>query len=144
ATWFRIVGVPIANATTEYPAGDSIQVAEPWSPPDAWSGLSNVTLNAILDAIDAGCRDEDTGQLNGERFSNSPKAKDGPRAVRPVIQRFAPDKTEEQCFTIVHTWLKTGTLVVKKYDSPGQRKERLGLYVDPTKRPGTKVSHDQI
>src|SRR5262249_13416065 len=54
AIWFRIIGVDIGNGTPQYPAGDTVQVAEPWSPPDAWSGLSNHTLNAILDAIEAG------------------------------------------------------------------------------------------
>jgi hypothetical protein len=93
-------------------------------------------LNTILDYIDAGCRDKD-GNLNGERFSNAPAAKD--RAVWPVIQRFAPDKTEGQCRTIIHEWLKSELLYLKKYDSPSQRSERNGLYVDPTKRPGTET-----
>jgi hypothetical protein len=53
----------------------------------------------MLDHIDAGCRD-DSDQLTGERFSNAPAAKD--RAVWPVIQRFAPEKSEAQCRTIIH------------------------------------------
>jgi hypothetical protein len=136
ATWFRLIGVPIGNDTVYYPNGDTIQVAEPWSPPDAWAGLSTATLNAILDYINAGVRDEG-GQLNGERFSNAPAATD--RAVWPVVQRFAPDKTEGQCRTIIHQWLDSGLLVPKPYDSPRQRKERQGLKVDNTKRPGTVV-----
>jgi hypothetical protein len=134
ATWFRIVGVPLGNATPEYPAGDTIQVAEPWSPPDAWANLSIATLNAILDYIDAGCRDDD-GQLTGERFSNAPAAKD--RAVWPVIQRFAPDKTKEQCRRIIHAWLDSGVLFAKDYYSERERKTRSGLWVDAAKRPGT-------
>jgi hypothetical protein len=136
ATWFRLVGVPIGNGNIFYPNDDTIQVVEPWSPPDAWGGLSNATLNAILDHIDAGVRDED-GQPTGERFSNAPKATD--RAVWPVVQRFAPDKTEGQCRTIIHAWLRSGLLFVKPYDSPSQRRERNGLCVDNAKRPGTKT-----
>src|SRR5262249_20319147 len=102
ATWFRIIGVPIGNATEDYPAGDTIQVIEPWSPPDAWAGLSIATLNAILDYIDGGIRDENS-QPTGERFSNAPTVK--ARAVWPVVQRFAPDKTEGDCRTIIHQWL---------------------------------------
>jgi hypothetical protein len=111
-----------------------MQVAEPWSPPDAWAGLSVVTLNAMLDYIDAGCRDDD-GQLTGERFSNAGAAKG--RAVWLVIQRFAPDKTEEQCRTIIHAWLKSGVLFARDYYSEIDRKTRAGLCVDATKRPGT-------
>ena len=50
-TWFRLVGVPIGNATPEYPNGDTIRVLEPWTPPDTWAGTSPVTLNAVLDDI---------------------------------------------------------------------------------------------
>jgi hypothetical protein len=135
-TWFRIVGVPIGNATAEYPAGDTIQVAEPWTPPNAWAGLSNDTLNAILDHIDAGIRDEE-GHPTGERFSNAPRAK--ARAAWPVIQRFAPDKTEAQCRTIIHSWLDSGLLKPEDYYSPAERKEVKGLLVIAAKRPGTET-----
>jgi hypothetical protein len=138
ASWFKIVGVPIGNGTAEYPAGDTIQVAEPWTPPDAWAGLSIATLNAILDYIDEGIRDED-GLSTGERFSNAPRAAETGRAVWPVVQRFAPDKTEGQCRTIIYQWLDNGVLVPEDYDSPGQRKPRKGLKVNDAKRPGTKT-----
>ena len=36
ATWFRLVGVPLGNATSEYPNGDEVQAAERWLPPDVW------------------------------------------------------------------------------------------------------------
>jgi hypothetical protein len=137
ATWFRIIGVNIDNGTPEYPAGDTVQVAEPWKQPDAWRGLSHHTLNAILDAIEAGCVDED-GHPTGERYTNAPAATD--RAVWPVVRKFASDKPEAQCRTIIHAWLRSGLLLVKPYDSPSQRRERNGLYVDNAKRPGTHTT----
>jgi hypothetical protein len=63
-TWFRLIGVPIGNATPEYPNGDTVQVVEPWEPPDTWAGVSPVTLNAVLDDIDAGLP-------NGQRYSDA-------------------------------------------------------------------------
>lgn len=131
ATWFKLVGVPINNGDATYPAGDTIQVAEPWKPKDPWDGLP---IDAILNYIDAGCRDE-FDQLNGERFSNAPKAAD--RAVWPVIQRFVPDRTEPQCRFVINTWFKNGVLKVVTYYSQGRRQNVTGLAVDPVKRPGT-------
>jgi AAA domain len=133
ANWFHLIGVSLGNPTTLYPNGDEVHTVEPWSPPDAWAGLSIATLNTILDAIDAGIRDED-GQPTGEHFSNAPAATD--RAVWPIVQRFAPDKTEGQCRTVIHQWLDNGVLVPKDYHSPSARKTRKGLTVDAAKRPG--------
>jgi len=136
ATWFRIVGVPIGNATEQYPAGDTIQVAEPWSPPDAWSGVTIHTLNAILDYIQAGCRNDD-GELTSERFSSG-SSKD--RAAWAVIPRFVPNKTEAQCRIIIKAWIRSGLLISRDYHSPSQRRDRKGLFVDDAKRPGTEVT----
>ena len=39
ATWFRLVSVPLGNATPQYPNGDHVQAVEPWIPPKTWEGL---------------------------------------------------------------------------------------------------------
>jgi AAA domain len=127
ATWFRIVGEPIGNATAEYPNGDTVQVVEPWSPPDTWAGLSSDMLNAVLTDIDRGIDD------GRRRYSNAPNATD--RAVWPVVKRHCPDKTESQCREIIHAWLDTGLLYLEQYDDPVDRKKRNGLHVDDAKRP---------
>src|SRR5262249_21353539 len=108
ATWFHIVGQPIGNATAEYPNGDTVQVVEPWSPPDAWAGTSSQGLNTILTDIDRGVTDDD-GRPTGQRYSNAPAAGDD-RQVWPVVQRHYPDKAEAQCRQIIHAWLDTGLL----------------------------------
>jgi hypothetical protein len=132
ATWFKIVGQPIGNATTEYPNGDTIQVVEPWSPPDAWADTASDGLNLILNYIALGLQDDDY-RPTGQRYSNAPNA--GDRAVWPVVQRVYPNKPEAQCRIIIHAWLDTGLLYPDDYDDPVQRKPRKGLYVDDTKRP---------
>jgi hypothetical protein len=126
ATWFHLVGVPIGNATEQYPAGDTIQVVEPWSPPNTWAGLSPVTLNAVLDDIER-------GMPNGQRYSSAGAAKD--RAAWPVVIRYCPDRTEAQCREIIRAWVKSTLLYDDEYDDPIDRKPRQGLYVDAAKRP---------
>jgi hypothetical protein len=122
-TWFHLVGVPIGNKTDEYPNGDTIQVVEPWTPPDTWAGLSPVTLNAVLDDIDR-------GMPNGQRYSGAGPAKG--RAAWAVV---AHHRTEAQCREIINTWVKTGLLYDDDYDDPVEHKSRKGLYVDASKRP---------
>jgi hypothetical protein len=130
ADWFRLVGVPIGNATENYPNGDTIQVAVPWEPPSLWVDLDDRTLNAILDKIDAGLPDD-------ERYSAAPSAKE--RAAWAVVQSFASRKTEEQCRTIIRDWVAHGVLAAEKYHSRSERKERFGLRVVSANRPGTRT-----
>jgi hypothetical protein len=124
--WFELIGVSIGNGTELYPAGDEMQVAVTWKPPDAWAGLSSIALNAALTDIDAGME-------TGERFSGAASA--GKRAAWPIVQRHNPDKTETQCREIVRTWMRNDVLVEKPYDDPVQRKELKGLCLNPAKRP---------
>src|SRR5262249_31817799 len=132
AEWFHLVGVPIGNGTDEYPNGDTIQVIEPWEPPDMWTGTTSMGLNAILTDIDHGLTDED-GKPTGQRYSNAPAAKD--RQVWPVVQKHYPEKTEAQCREVIHSWLDTGLLYAMDYDDPVQYRPKKGLYVDNSKRP---------
>jgi hypothetical protein len=130
AAWFHLAGQLIGNATTDYPKGDNIQVAEPWNPPDTWAGLDNRTLNIILDAIDKGMAD-------GERFSASPAART--RHAWRVVQQFAQNKTDKQCREIIAKWVKTGLLVEEEYHSPTRHEDQKGLRVVDAKRPGTRT-----
>jgi AAA domain len=125
-TWFRVIGVPIGNATTEYPAGDTIQVVEPWQPPNTWAGISPVTLNLVLGEIDQGL-------ANGQRYSSEGPAK--ARAAWLVVARYCPTKPEGQCREIIRAWLKSGLLYTLDYEDPVDRKPGKGLYVDAAKKP---------
>lgn len=45
AKWFRLVGVPLGNATDLYTAGDEVQTAEPWKPPETWADIDKPMAN---------------------------------------------------------------------------------------------------
>jgi hypothetical protein len=126
ARWFRLVSVPLDNATADYPEGDEVQAVERWEPPETWAGIEPETLNAILDNIE-------TGLPNGQRYSAQNRAKE--RTAWLVVQKYCPTKPEAQCRQIIHEWLKAAVLFEAKYQDPINRKERLGLHVDRNRRP---------
>jgi hypothetical protein len=129
ATWFRLIGVAIGNATDEYPEypnGDIVQVAEPWEPPSTWANVSPEAINIILNTIDRGLD-------NGQRYSAENGATD--RHAWHVVERHCPDKTEGQCRQIINSWMDSGLLRTEDYEDPVQRKSRKGLRVDNSKRP---------
>jgi hypothetical protein len=126
AKWFRLVGVNIGNATPLYPKGDEVQTVEPWSPPDTWSGLSTLTLNAALSEIDEGLPD-------GQRYSDAGAAK--ALAAWRIVQKHVSDKSEPQCREIVKTWVKSGVLEPREYHNPIRREPGMGLWLNHAKRP---------
>jgi AAA domain len=87
ATWFKLVGVPLGNGSELYPHGDNVQAVERWHPKSVWAGLDSLTINNILDDIDA-------GRSDGQRYSAAPAAgKD--RAAWRVVVAHLPNKPEK-------------------------------------------------
>jgi hypothetical protein len=127
AQWFRLVGVALNNGTDAYPSGDNVQTLEPWQPPQTWAGLSDETLNRVLDEITKGLPD-------GNRYA---KTGGGSREAWHVVAKHMPDKSDKQCREIINTWFKTGLLYQEPYTNPVTRKNVYGLHVDDAKRPGT-------
>jgi hypothetical protein len=99
ATWLRLVGGTLGNATEDYPAGDDVQTVERWYPPKTWDGVSAARLNAALTDIAGGLD-------NGQRYSEGNKTV--ARSAWPMVQRHYPDRTEAQCREIIKTWVKNG------------------------------------
>jgi hypothetical protein len=126
ATWFKLVGVSLGNATEDYPAGDDVQTVERWYPPETWSGVSAAQLNAALSELAAGLE-------TGQRYTEGNKTV--ARSAWPVVQRHCPDRNESQCREIIKTWVKNGVLVSEDYDDPIERRPRKGLFVCDAKRP---------
>lgn len=133
ATWFKLIGVPLGNATAAYPNGDEVQTVQRWELPNIWKGLETDTLNRILDDIEAG-----DGLSEGVRYSSLGR-EDMERAAWRVVQKYASERTPEQCQPIITAWVRTGLLISKDYEDPTQRKPRKGLFVDATKRPGNTL-----
>jgi hypothetical protein len=122
ATWFRLIGVNLGNATEMYSAGDNVQTVERWAPPDTWADLSTAALNAALTEIDAGL-------ANGQRYSDAGAARE--RAAWAVVQKHCPNKTEAQCREIIQTFGKAGgrrEAVAARY-SPGRHRHRRTVRV---------------
>jgi hypothetical protein len=126
AKWFRLVGVPLGNTTDLYPAGDEVQAAEPWKPPETWADLSKDDIKLILTKIALGLRD-------GNFYTDAAKA--GEREAWRVVTNVAFRKSEAQAREIIRTWVKNGLLVPFEYDNPTTRKPVRGLRVDDEKRP---------
>lgn len=122
--WFRLIGVDIGNATTEYPSGDNVQTVERWYPLDIWTVVTPALANRILDQIEQ-------GPAPGRRYSAAAHAK---RAAWPTVQEFCPNLTRDQAQKVVATWVETGVLISAAYDDPQDRKSYQGLSVG--KRPG--------
>jgi hypothetical protein len=128
AKWFRLVGVPLGNATDVYPNGDDVQTVEPWTPPETWADIDAALSNRILDEIDAGLPD-------GNRYTDAAKA--GEREAWKVVTKHVSTKSEAQAREVIKTWVKNNVLNVKKYPNPDTRKDVNGLYLDHAKRPGS-------
>jgi len=123
ADWFQLTGVPLGNATLEYPLGDSVQTVLPWKPPTAFDGVPWGDVLRCLEMIDA-------GPGEGEFYSEATQAK---RWAGNVIMSVL-SKTKHQAAAIVKTWVDNSVLVKITYKSPSQKfSEVHGLRVDQQK-----------
>lgn len=127
AAWFKLVGVPLNNGSEMYPHGDNVQAMERWHPRSVWAGVDTITVNRILNDIDA-------GRPDGQRYSAAPAAgKD--RAAWRVVVAHVPDKPEKQARDIIKIWVTNSVLHEEEYNDPVARKDRQGLRVNHANRP---------
>jgi AAA domain-containing protein len=126
AKWFRLVGVPLGNATDLYTAGDEVQTAEPWKPPETWADIDNPMANLILSKIGLGLGD-------GNYYTDAARASE--REAWRVVQANIPSKSEKQAREVIKTWVRNGVLVPFTYDNPITRKRVRGLKVENQMRP---------
>jgi hypothetical protein len=124
AMWFRLVGVELGNTTVDplYPKGDTIQTVERWHPVDPWASITSAVANRSLDDIEA----------SQPRCSEHPQARD--RAAWPLVQRHAPELSEQQCREVIRTWVKNGVLEYAECQD-NQRRTIKGFFVNNLRRP---------
>ena len=125
--WFRLASVHLDNGTPDYPDGDTVQVIEAWTPPDAFEDMSTHIAREIILAIDAA-----EGLPEGERYTDR---KDGGDRWAGRLVRERAGKSEADAKRILATWINGGVLRIEKYTNR-DRKARNGLIADRGKLPG--------
>jgi hypothetical protein len=121
ALWFRLRSVRLNNGTPQYPAGDEVQVAERWKPPDPWD-LVGGAQPRILKQIDE-------GPGKGRRYSGHSRAgpkRSGWRVVRDILGNKISQSQAQQ---IIEGWIQNGILHTAPYRDPDQHRFVKGLYV---------------
>ena len=125
ARWFQLVSVELHNGDDVYESGDRVQAIVRWMPPDAWGDATPAELNAVLDDIDAGLE-------GGSRYA--PTHPKSPRWAGHVLMN-ALGWEEERAAKLISVWVKSGTLIVEKYQDQRLRAELNGVRVNASKRP---------
>lgn len=129
AKWFRKESVKLDNGTDSNPA-DEVGALVPWSPPDAFDGVTSQTISRVLETLHAGLP-------SGARYTASTKGgsvKSG-KWAGCVLMELAGVK-EGVARKIIGAWLHSGVLVEDEYHCPEQRKQKMGVFAPLESRPG--------
>ena len=138
ADWFRMRSQALGNTGVDprWPEGDHVQVIEPWTPPDAFTGLTNFRANEILTAINQGMDPEPGRDPIRYRLAQHHKSVTSwaGLVIREHFKGTDHEKSASQAQQILDLWVEAGFLTERSYRDPLQRKDRMGLFV--TGRPG--------
>jgi hypothetical protein len=119
ATWFRLIGVPLGNASVVYPSGDEVQTVEPWTPVDLTVLVNDEDLrSAIFTEIE--------NAPPHALYSAHPNS--GQRHVFQIFKRHLSDITKKQTEKIVNAWIDEGRLRCIDFQDDRSR-PRQGLAV---------------
>jgi hypothetical protein len=119
AVWYERHSVELSQ-------GDWVGVLAPWTPPDAFDGLSVEAARRVLLMIDEGLPD-------GQRYTAHFRAGSDRWAGNALT---AEGISEAASKVILRTWLLNGVIYSEEYMSPILRKKQMGLFVDFSKIPG--------
>ena len=117
ATWFRLVGVPLGNASVVYPSGDEVQTVEPWTPLDLIVLVNDEELRTMIFAEISNARPH-------ALYSAHPNS--GRRHVFHIFKRHLSDITKKQTEKIADAWIEEGHLRYVQFQDDKSR-DRQGL-----------------
>lgn len=132
ARWFQKISVELDNGSGDTP-GDEVGALMPWTPPDAFDGLSQHLIKTILDQVEQ-------GMSTGERYTASTRggSKESGRWVGCLIMDHA-GLSEPAARRVISTWKSNGVLVEDTYQCPVQRRQKKGLFAPENQRPGEQI-----
>jgi|GEM_PF-946565 len=128
AKWFQKVSVTLNNGTQDA-AADEVGALTPWTPPDAFDGLSMNSIGVCLDRIEEGMAD-------GSRYTLSTRggSKDTGRWVGCVLMEHA-GMSEPMARKVIGVWKSNGVLVEGQYQCPVKRRKVSGVFAPADARP---------
>lgn len=128
--WFEKISIEIGNGTGLIQP-DEVGALAPWSPPDAFDGISAHTLRMAAERINRGLENDD-GLPTGERYTLRKGGQSDRRwAGRVLVESLGIEP--QRAATILRTWQKNGLLEEVHYFDPTQRKTRTGVVIDMAK-----------
>lgn len=127
ARWFRLEMAQLGNSTPDYPNGDKVAAIAPWEPPPVFT-QSPIELNAALDRIAA-------GPSPGTLYAPNKRGRANSRWVGIVLMEQL-DVVESQAAAMVKAWLTSGLLTETTYHDTNEGRNRPGVLVQNSKRPG--------
>ena len=101
ATWFKLLGLPLGNATDEYPEGDDVAVAVTWQPRPMFGDMDGATLRAVFE------------ELRREIYGPTRQAKHTPWVGNALIN--FGGRSQSEAAKIVRAWLDSGVLSIGEY-----------------------------
>lgn len=117
ARWFRLASQPMGNAIDDRPE-DYVAVAEAWTPPDAFDGITVADLLKVQHAVD------------GKALRENVQANDWVGyVIGPLLGLNPQDKADKaRIKQLVKTWIATGALRVERLPD-GKGNERPSILI---------------
>ena len=114
AQWHQFVSVRLPNHSPTSP-GDSVGVLIPWSPPDAWDGVTNDKIHDFLNRVD-------------EKAESDEPYSPNPNATKRWVGKLAMNlfnKEDGPARTLIKEWIKND--VLEEFECIIDRKSRKAV-----------------